>query len=153
MEVRVFWIGKTRLPGIEDLTREYSSRLRRYCEFRAEEIRPARRKSGATGGVDKEESAMLARSSDSHRVVLDPAGRQWNSKQFAAFLKGLQDRGPRAVSFCVGGAEGFSHEFRKQGDLLLSLGPLTMPHELARVVLLEQIYRAWTMLAHHPYPR
>ena len=158
MEVRVFWIGKTRLPGVANLTEEYSRRLGRFCEFRAEEIRPARRKSGAAakvaGGPEgREETAMLARTADSHRVALDPSGRRWNSQEFAGFLKGLQERGTRAVSFCVGGADGFSPQFRQRADLLLSLSPLTLPHELARVVLLEQIYRAWTMLAHHPYPR
>ena len=153
MQVRVFWIGKTRLPGIEDLTQEYSRRLTRYCKINAEEVRAAKRKSGVAGGAGREEAAMLVRSADSHRVVLDPAGKQWDSRQFSEFLRKLQQRGTRVVSFCVGGAEGFSTEFRKQADTLLSLSPLTMPHELARVVLLEQIYRAWTMLAGHPYPR
>ncbi len=151
MDVRVLWIGKTRLPGVAELTGEYSKRLGHYCRFEAREVRSAKRKSGA--GSASEESAMLLSSAGSHRVVLDPAGRQWNSEQFAAFLNGLETRGVRAVSFCVGGADGFSPEFRKQADVLLSLSPLTMPHELARVVLIEQIYRAWTMLAHHPYPR
>ena len=96
---------------------------------------------------------MLVRSADSTRVVLDAAGRNWTSEQFAAFLKSQQERGTRAITFCVGGADGFSPEFRKQAGVLLSLSPLTMPHELARVVLLEQLYRAWTMLANHPYPR
>src|SRR6185503_373902 len=118
-----------------------------------EEVRAARRKSGASGGAGREEDAMLARSADSHRVVLDPAGRQYDSAQFAAFLQKLQDGGTRAISFSVGGADGFSNEFRSRADTLLSLSHLTMPHELARVVLLEQIYRAWTILAHHPYPR
>lgn len=153
MEVRVFWIGKTRLPGIQDLTWEYSRRLGRFCDFRAEEIRPAKRKSGVAAGLNKEESALLARSAESRRVVLDALGRPWKSDEFAAFLNSEQERGTRAVSFCVGGADGFSPEFKKQADVLLSLSALTMPHELARVILLEQIYRAWTILTHHPYPR
>ena len=150
MEVRVFWIGKTRLPGVAELTEEYSRRLHRYCDFRGEEIRPGRRKSGAGSG---EENAMLARSAGSHLIVLDAAGRNWNSGEFANFLKRARDRSTPALTFCVGGADGFSASFRERADLLLSLSPLTMPHELARVVLLEQIYRAWTMLANHPYPR
>jgi len=143
MQVRVFWIGKTRLPGVADLTQEYTRRLGRYCEVKTGEIRAGK----------GEEAGMLARSADSHRVVLDPSGQSWGSEVFAAFLKDLRDRGRRAVTFCVGGADGFSPGFRDKADLLLSLSPLTLPHELARVVLLEQIYRAWTLLAHHPYPR
>jgi 23S rRNA (pseudouridine1915-N3)-methyltransferase len=57
------------------------------------------------------------------------------------------------VTFCIGGADGFSERFRKEADRLFSLSPLTMPHELARTVLLEQLYRAFTMLSGHPYPR
>ena len=150
MEVRVFWIGKTRLPGVANLTTEYSLRLTRFCSFRAEEIRPAKRKSGAGGG---EEAAMRTRAAGSYLVVLDPAGRRWTSLEFAGFLQRRRDSGTQALSFCVGGADGFSTGFLEEADLLLSLSTLTMPHELARVVLLEQIYRAFTMLANHPYPR
>ena len=145
MEVRVFWIGKTRLPGVAELTEEYGRRLHRFCDFRGEEIRPGRRKSGAGSG---EENAMLARSSDSHLIVLDAAGRSWNSGEFASFLMRMRDRGTQALSFCVGGADGFSASFRERANLLLSLSPLTMPHELARVVLLEHLIEA--MLLERP---
>jgi len=150
MQVRVFWIGKTRLPGVADLTAEYSRRLRRYCDFQAEEVRGSR---GKGKGLPGAEAAMADRAAGSVRVVLDPAGRLWNSEEFAAFLKNKRDVAGQGVSFCVGGAEGFSAEFRRSAGLLLSLSPLTFPHELARVVLLEQIYRAFTLLANHPYPR
>ena len=149
MRVAVFWIGKTRLPGIGELTAEYGKRLGRYAEFHGEEVRPGRKK--GLGGT--EEEVILARSRESYRVVLDPAGKLWTSPELARFLGKLRDRGQRDISFCVGGAEGFTREFRERADLLLSLSPLTLPHELARVVLLEQLYRAFTMLAGHPYPR
>ena len=100
-----------------------------------------------------EEEAMLTRSDDAVRVVLDPGGQHWTSAEFATFLQDLQRRGKHAVCFCVGGADGFSRPFRREADCLLSLSPLTLPHELARVVLLEQLYRAFALLAHHPYPR
>lgn len=150
MRVGVFWVGKTRLPGVAALTEEYSRRLGRYCEFHGEEVRAARRKVRGTRG---EEEAILARSTGTYRVVLDPSGRQWTSLEFARFLRERREGGSRGTSFCVGGAEGFSRPFRQEANLLLSLSPLTLPHELARVVLLEQLYRAFTMLAHHPYPR
>jgi len=150
MQVGVFWIGKTRLPGVAALTEEYSRRLGRFCEFRAEQIRAARRK---TGKLTAEEESILSRSEDALRVVLDPAGRSWTSPEFAEFLQELQNRGRRGVCFCVGDADGFSREFRSGADRLLSLSPMTLPHELARVLLLEQLYRAFALLAHHPYPR
>ncbi|MBI4460891.1 MAG: 23S rRNA (pseudouridine(1915)-N(3))-methyltransferase RlmH [Acidobacteria bacterium] len=149
MQVRVLWIGKTRLPGAAALTEEYSKRLRRFCDLQAEEVRP-KRKSKAGAGL---EAAMTDRSEGCYRVVLDPAGSQWNSEKFAGFLGELRGRGQPCAAFCVGGADGFSVQFRQKADRLLSLSQLTLPHELARVVLLEQIYRAFTLLAHHPYPR
>jgi 23S rRNA (pseudouridine1915-N3)-methyltransferase len=96
---------------------------------------------------------MLARSEGSCRVVLDPAGKSWTSREFSGWLGRLRDRSQRNVCFCVGGADGFSKGFRDRATLLLALSPLTLPHELARVVLLEQIYRGFTTLANHPYPR
>ncbi|MCZ6752211.1 MAG: 23S rRNA (pseudouridine(1915)-N(3))-methyltransferase RlmH [Acidobacteria bacterium] len=150
MEVRVFWVGKTRLPGVAALTEEYTRRLGRFCRFRAEEIRG---KGKGKGDVKGEEAVLRARSANSYRVVLDASGSLWTSQDFARFWQRSRDEGNRGVSFCVGGADGFSAPFRREADLLLSLSPLTMPHELARVVLLEQIYRACTLLAHHPYPR
>ena len=149
MRVDVLWVGKTRLPGVSALTEEYSKRLGRYCEFHGGEVRAIRK----SGRAAKEEDAMLAQSRESYRVVLDPAGKQVTSADFARWIGDLRDRGQRSVTFCVAGADGFSPAFRKEADLLLSLSSLTMPHELARVMLLEQLYRAFTMLANHPYPR
>ena len=148
MEVRVFWVGKTRLPGVAALTEEYTRRLGRFCQFRAEEIRGKEKRKGAVKG---EEAVLLARSAGSYRVVLDASGKLWTSQDFARFWQRSRDEGSRSISFCVGGADGFSQPFRREADLLLSLSPLTMPHELARVVLLEQIYRALTLRAGHAY--
>ncbi|SRR5579885_461128 len=153
MQVRVFWIGKTRLAGVADLTEEYAKRLSRYCDVMAEEVRAGKKRAAPLAGMSKEEAALLERCAGSSRIVLDPAGRQWTSPQFAGLLDRLRQGGTRAVSFCIGGADGFSPEFRSGADLLFSLSAMTMPHELARVVLLEQLYRAWTTMAGHPYPR
>jgi 23S rRNA (pseudouridine1915-N3)-methyltransferase len=148
MRVEVLWIGKTRLAGVAELTMEYSRRLARFCEFYSGEIRPNRRR----GQARSEEQAMLDRSHDSFRVILDPAGKTSTSAEFTRFIGSARDSG-RRLAFFVGGAEGFSEAFRGKASLLLSLSPLTLPHELARVVLLEQLYRAFTTLAGHPYPR
>jgi 23S rRNA (pseudouridine1915-N3)-methyltransferase len=147
MRVEVLWIGKTRMGGVAELTEEYSRRLTRYCEFHAGEAR------GRRGRSESEEGAILNRSRETFLVILDPAGKQWSSPDFARFVRRERDQGRRGLTFCVGGADGFSEGFREQAGLLLSLSPLTLPHELARVVLLEQLYRAFTTLAGHPYPR
>lgn len=84
-------------------------------------------------------------------VLLDSRGRQFSSEQFAEWLGKQRDQGQQAIIFAIGPADGWSDEVRKQANLLLSLGPMTLPHELARVVLSEQIYRAFTILSGHPY--
>jgi 23S rRNA (pseudouridine1915-N3)-methyltransferase len=84
-------------------------------------------------------------------VLLDSRGKQFSSEQFAQWLGKQRDEGRQNIVFAIGPADGWSDETRKRADLLLSLGPMTLPHELARVVLSEQIYRAFTILSGHPY--
>jgi 23S rRNA (pseudouridine1915-N3)-methyltransferase len=84
-------------------------------------------------------------------VLLDSRGKQLTSEEFAAWLGTQRDQGQQSIVFAIGPADGWSEETRKRANLLLSFGPMTMPHELARVVLSEQIYRAFTILSGHPY--
>lgn len=84
-------------------------------------------------------------------VLLDSIGRQLSSENFAQWLGRMRDEGQQRVIFAVGPADGWTESERKRASLLLSLGPMTLPHGLARVVLSEQIYRAFTILAGHPY--
>lgn len=84
-------------------------------------------------------------------VLLDSRGKQFTSEQFAQWLSAQRDQGRQNIIFVVGPADGWSDEARSRTDLLLSLGPMTLAHELARVVLSEQIYRAFTILFGHPY--
>ena len=84
-------------------------------------------------------------------VLLDSRGKQFTSEQFAVWLGQQRDDGRQLIVFAVGPADGWSDDARKQANLLLSLGPMTLPHELARLVLSEQLYRAFTILSGHPY--
>ncbi len=84
-------------------------------------------------------------------VLLDSRGRQMTSEAFAAWLGKQRDQGVRQLVFAIGPADGWSDESRRRAQLLLSLGPLTMAHSLARLVMAEQLYRACTILAGHPY--
>jgi 23S rRNA (pseudouridine1915-N3)-methyltransferase len=84
-------------------------------------------------------------------VLLDSRGRQMASEELAAWLGGRRDQGTQRVVFAVGPADGWTEGARSQANVLLSFGPMTLPHELARVVLAEQVYRACTILAGHPY--
>ena len=143
MKLTVAWIGKTKEPAIQSLTDEYVKRLSRYADVQ--------------GAALKDESALLklcgrdARSVRHVLVILDRRGKQLSSEQFAGFLGNHQDRNPLPLLFAVGPANGFTEEVRQEANLLLSLGKMTVAHELARVVLLEQVYRAFTILKGHPY--
>jgi 23S rRNA (pseudouridine1915-N3)-methyltransferase len=143
VKLRIAWIGKTKEPGIQILTDEYLKRLTRYVD--------------AQGTALKDESALLKMCGRETRpvrptlVLLDSHGKQLSSEEFAEFLRNHQDRNPLPLLFAIGPANGFTAEIRQEANLLLSLGKMTLAHELARVVLLEQLYRAFTILKGHPY--
>ena len=143
MHLQIAWIGKTREPAIQSLTAEYLKRISRYVTATSHELaaepallKLADRASGRTAPV---------------LVLLDARGRQFTSEEFAELFRDQQDRGTQQLLFAIGPADGFSDEARSAADLTLSFGKMTLAHELARVVLLEQIYRAFTILKGHPY--
>jgi 23S rRNA (pseudouridine1915-N3)-methyltransferase len=115
------------------MAEEYIKRSGRFATCEMREIRPGR--------FDPWEKHPGAR-----KILLDPAGKALDSKQLCALFD-------RDLVFIIGGADGLPSEWKPKADLLVSLSALTMPHELARVVLAEQIYRALTTLRGHPYPR
>ena len=101
-----------------------------------------------------EAEALLAKvPAGFRRVCLDPGGKALSSEDFARILGERRDGGTIGLAFLIGGPDGFGAAVRDGADFLLSLGPMTLPHGLARIVLAEQIYRAMTILAGHPYHR
>jgi 23S rRNA (pseudouridine1915-N3)-methyltransferase len=97
---------------------------------------------------------MMGKVPASHKLIcLDREGEQLSSADFARSLREFRDNGAAGLAFLVGGAEGLAPEALARADLRLSLGPMTLPHGLARIVLAEQLYRAATILAGHPYHR
>lgn len=143
MKLKIAWIGKTKEPAINSLTAEYLKRLARYVTVESQEL--------------ANEAALLKQIEKSTSrtppvlVLLDSRGQQLASEEFAQFLDQHQTRGTQTLLFAVGPADGFSEAARKAGSICLSLGKMTLAHELARVVLLEQLYRAFTILKGHPY--
>lgn len=142
MKIRIAWIGKTKEPAIASLTDEYLKRIARYVSIEGVTVR--------------DEADLLAKfgpdaKSKSTLVLLDSRGKEFSSLQFAEFIGNHQDRNPLPLVFAVGGADGFSTETRSQAQQIISLGKMTLAHELARIVLLEQVYRAFTILKGHPY--
>jgi 23S rRNA (pseudouridine1915-N3)-methyltransferase len=142
MKLRLILLGKTRQRELRALQEDYLHRIRRYTEIERLELRDARAA-----------ARMAPPAAAAHWVLLAAEGRQFTSAEFAGWLAELRDRGTRELVFLCGAAEGVPESFRRLAHSQLSLSPLTLPHELARVVLLEQLYRAFALLAGHPYPR
>lgn len=142
MKLRIAWIGKTKEAAIQALTAEYLKRIKRYVDAEGIEL--------------SNETALLKLASHAGRtapvlILMDSRGKQMTSEELAAFIGGHRDRGTQDLIFAIGPADGWSPEMLKAASQTLSLGKMTLPHELARVVLLEQVYRAFTILAGHPY--
>ncbi len=141
MRVRIAWVGKTKESAIQSLTSEYLKRIGRYVPTESHEF--------------KSEQAVLEFVAGERTrpffVLLDSRGKQLSSEELADFLRNHQDRGTQTMLFVIGPADGFNEEVRRSASFLLSMGRMTLAHELARVVLLEQIYRAFTILKGHPY--
>ncbi len=141
MKLRVAWIGKTKEPAYQALTNEYLKRISRYNPIESQEF--------------PNETALLKWLEKSvpkpFVVLLDARGKQLSSEELAEVIRGHQDRGTSQMMFAIGPADGFSDEAMRLAGIRLSLGKMTLAHELARVVILEQVYRAYTILKGHPY--
>jgi len=143
LKLKIAWIGKTKEAAIEALSVEYLKRLSRFAE--------------AEGVVLRDEAALLRLAmregsrSKCCLVLLESSGKQFSSEEFAEFVRNHRENNSLSLLFAIGPANGFSDEVRRAASNILSLGKMTMPHELARVVLLEQVYRAFTILNRHPY--
>jgi 23S rRNA (pseudouridine1915-N3)-methyltransferase len=139
LKLHLYYIGKARDTHANAMAAEYVKRSARYATCEMREIHPRR-------------FDPWAKHSSATKILLDPGGRPFGT---AAFVKlvAAGERDGRDLVFVVGGSDGLPPEWKPRADVLLSLTPLTLPHELARVILAEQIYRALTTLRGHPYPR
>lgn len=115
---------------------------------------PESRAGSACARMDDEAARLLARvGDDGFRIVLAETGRAVTSRAFADLIAGNRDRGTQQLCFLIGGADGHGAAVSREAQFVLSLGPMTLPHGLARIVLAEQLYRAVTILSGHPYHR
>lgn len=139
MKVLLYYVGRAKDPHMNALAADYVGRIGRYAGAEMLEVRPER-------------TNIWVKHPTARKIFLDPAGKVLDSAAFAA-LVGKAELEARDLLFLVGGHEGLPDAWRAHADMLLSLSPLTFPHELARVVLAEQVYRAFATLRGHPYPR
>ena len=139
MKLFVYFIGKPKDAAANAIAAEFLKRTSRYAACEMREIQPDR-------------FDPWSRHPTALKVLLDPDGKLWTSEQFIKWIATAEMEGRDAV-FVIGGHDGLPPDWRPRADLLLSMSPMTFPHELARAMLAEQIYRAFTTLRGHPYPR
>lgn len=158
MKVHVAAIGRMKQGPERELVARYldravgSGRPLSLTGFEVIELTESRASAAATRKVD-EARALRSALPDGIVVALDEHGRAMASEPFASQLARWRDDGRPAASFVIGGADGLDPDFVRSADLVLSFSPLTWPHQLVRIMLAEQLYRATTILSGHPYHR
>lgn len=143
MKIRLVMLGKTRRPEVRAIIDDYRARIERFAEVQITELREDSAASIRRLSIDPAATVVL----------LDDAGKHRTSVNFARWIGETRDRGARELVFLCGGAEGFPRELRTRATQKISLSPLTFSHELARIMLVEQLYRAFAILSGHPYPK
>ena len=154
MRVRIIWEGKTKNEHLRALQADYATRITHFAGFEVEELRSR----SADGPRKKDvltaaERHILEKAQGGVKLVLDERGQQWTSVEFARWISEKVAQGARELVFLVGGTDGFSRAFREQADVLLSLSRMTLTRDWARTLLLEQIYRSFTIQRGYPYAR
>jgi 23S rRNA (pseudouridine1915-N3)-methyltransferase len=139
LKIFLYYIGKARDTHANAMAEEYIKRSTRFTKCEMREIHEAR-------------FPLWEKHPSASKILLEPTGKALDSVGFTALIDKAEREG-RDLVFVIGGAEGLRADWKPRADLLLALSPMTMPHELARVVLAEQIYRGLTTLRGHPYPR
>jgi len=155
MKFRFLWPRSTADAELGAVIEGYLNRIKHFYNVEVKEIGGSRRGGQGTedASIMRAQSARLIEAipTAGYTVVLDERGRPMDSLKFAKWLERLTIEQPHGVTFVLGGDVGLTQDVRDQADLLLSLSAMTLPHQLARVVLLEQIYRACTLMRNIPY--
>lgn len=150
MKVNVIAIGKLKEDYLVAACKEYLKRLTRFADVKVVELgeAPPSKTAAEQVGIESEE---LMKSAKGYIVALDMRGEQMSSEQFATFFKERATRGESEISFLIGGSNGLDESVRRDADKVLSFSKATFPHQLFRVMLLEQVYRAFSINAGAKY--
>jgi 23S rRNA (pseudouridine1915-N3)-methyltransferase len=154
MKVMLIVVGKNKEVYIDQALDDYEKRINRYIPFRIEKLPGIKssRKDSVNDVKEKESQYVLkALSDDGLVVLLDEKGDQTDTVQFARWLEKEFVSGSQSIIFVIGGAFGFAKELYKRSDRILSLSKMTLSHQIARIVFMEQLYRALTIIRGEPY--
>jgi 23S rRNA (pseudouridine1915-N3)-methyltransferase len=155
MNINLISIGNRMSRWVQEGYEEYAKRLPTECSLKLVELPLGRRGKGADLAralQDEGERMLKAVPRDSLVIALEVEGKEWSTEQLATKLDDWMGGG-RDVALLIGGPDGLAGSCRQRADLLWSLSPLTLPHPLVRVIVAEQLYRAWSILRNHPYHR
>ncbi len=153
MRLRVIWTGKTKDAHLRALADEYLKRLSHFVRCEVTELRESPRPETRTG-IDRDSRRISdALQSATAVVLLDSDGKEWSSPQLAAEVQRWENTGAKEVAFVIGGPRGVTREVVNRADLIWSLSRLTLTHEMSRVLVLEQLYRAYTIVRGLPYQK
>ena len=139
MKLRAVWVGKTKNAHIAKLCDDFAARIRHFLPLEIADV--------------KEQKLLSVLDASDRVVILDPKGKSWTSDQLAKFIQQHMTSDPRRLTFVIGDYAGLPADIKKRADVQWSLSSLTLTHELARVLLLEQLYRALSMIHNFPYAR
>lgn len=153
MRFRLIWVGKTKDEHIRSLVEEYLKRLKRFVRCEVTALEPGRARGVFEGIEDEGRRILSALRTEGLTILLDVEGQEWSSAGLAAEVEKWQNAGMKDVAFVIGGHNGVSAEVAKRANVRWSLSRLTLTHEMARVVLVEQLYRAYTIIHRLPYQK
>ena len=151
MRCRVIWLGKTREPWIRTGIDEYAARIKRYLPLTVDELKDEKDATLEEGRRREGERLLKQLSPNAVLVALDERGQQMDSVKFAEFIGKHRDSGTAELVFAIGGSYGFSDEVRNRAAKVLALSAMTFTHQMVRPFLLEQLYRACTILNNELY--
>ena len=149
MRLEVLLLNKTKEPYLQEGIRDYQTRLKRFNPIELVEIKVKKLSTRSDSEIKNFESTLIDKraSEGSYRIVLDSRGQQLSSKNFASFFSDLERKSVQTASFIIGGPLGLADEQLRKADYILSLSSMTYTHDMTRLILLEQIYRAFTIKA------
>ena len=153
MKFRLVWIGKTKDADLAALTTDLLQRLKRFVPVEITEIKDPRTGDDRRQMAAEEERLLAALGSSDRVIVLDAAGQTWSSPQLAAFVGKHFESDPRKLTFVIGGYNGIAKTVKDRADKVWSISPLTFTHEITRLLVVEQLYRAMCILKNHPYSK
>ena len=151
MKLRLVWLGKTRDPQLAALAKDFASRIAHTLPIEITQLKDV--KPGQRRIEEEAEKILGALDSADRMVLLDAEGTLWSSRQLATFVGKHMNEDQRRLTFVIGGFDGVADSVRKRADRRWSLSPLTFTHDMTRVLVLEQLYRALAILNNHPYSK